>query len=417
MKTKLRKFLIPLLCGMLIVPIQAQVTIGSDKPPVVGALLDLKQYDPQPDNTTSLKGLGMPRVEITQLNPSDPAKLPISIGNLDGGSWDLDEHIGLTVYNIRENLCFSPEPLYKGMYVWDGSYWQYLGEKISSEMQTYTDTRPQKHGAQTYYYRNFGAAGNWMTENLRYVPLDGSITPMPSTTPAYGDKHYAYPQVSGGSEPNYLNITTWSLKQGVFYSYSAATIGRVRLNLNDGNNDREHIDNPTQGVCPDGWHVPTDYEWSQLEEEMALNPAKYSTVKDPTPWNPRLPGSPPSITDDADYYAATFYRPRLTATTGHSTAMMSPCPVAFGPAVTGKSNLTTRGGFNILLVGSHNLSAVNYGVGYNFWTSSNSERGTDTPSDIPIVAWSRAGGEGVAGMERMIWDTKLLMSVRCKKND
>lgn len=75
---------------MSIVSVNAQVTIGSDETPVQGALLDLKESG----NTT--KGLGLPRVKLTNRAPKTDAELPVSIGTYNI-RWDLTEHIGLVV--------------------------------------------------------------------------------------------------------------------------------------------------------------------------------------------------------------------------------------------------------------------------------------------------------------------------------
>lgn len=53
-----------LLCTM--VSVFAQVTIGSDRPPASGALLDLKQTDNATGGVTSTKGFILPRVELKE---------------------------------------------------------------------------------------------------------------------------------------------------------------------------------------------------------------------------------------------------------------------------------------------------------------------------------------------------------------
>lgn len=108
------------LAGML----TAQVTIGTDKEPVTGALLQLKN-DETVGVANAKGGLGMPRVYLTTLNPAI-GKLAESIGNTSGSTpWDEDSHIGLAVYNVNNKLCVT-EPIAKGLYTWDGSRWQSL---------------------------------------------------------------------------------------------------------------------------------------------------------------------------------------------------------------------------------------------------------------------------------------------------
>ena len=60
-------------------------------------------------------------------------------------------------------------------------------------------------------------------------------------------------------------ITSYSihytkLYDGALYTYAAATNGD-----NSGNN--------VQGVCPTGWHLPSDEEWKTLEMELGMSQA------------------------------------------------------------------------------------------------------------------------------------------------
>jgi hypothetical protein len=102
----------------------AQVTIGAGLEPAKGALLDLKDHNPVgSDKTTATKGLLLPRVNLTNLKPAGPDELPLSIGNTSGESWNLEDHIGLVVYNV--NRCVNGIPV--GSYVWTGVEWEFIG--------------------------------------------------------------------------------------------------------------------------------------------------------------------------------------------------------------------------------------------------------------------------------------------------
>lgn len=52
-----------------------------------------------------------------------------------------EEHIGLMVYNVKEDLCAAVS-MEKGMHVWDGTTWQSFTNKISY----YEDSRDQLLG-------------------------------------------------------------------------------------------------------------------------------------------------------------------------------------------------------------------------------------------------------------------------------
>ncbi|MBD8389369.1 hypothetical protein [Dysgonomonas sp. BGC7] len=105
MKTKLFSFL---LLGLLSVHLQAQVTIGSNKPPHNDALLDLKENS----GNTSSKGLLLPRVSLSStVSPS-----PLSAHTA-----------GMTVYNIATLADVSP-----GYYYNDGAKWVKLFAEVNS---------------------------------------------------------------------------------------------------------------------------------------------------------------------------------------------------------------------------------------------------------------------------------------------
>lgn len=111
-----------------------QVTIGSGKPPVTGALLDLKEYDladlDSDNGTTASMGLNLPRVRladwdkllpmfdsIKDVNTYRKAGVNYSKANEDA------RHIGLIVYNLTED---PDKGLTEGLYCWNGRKWVIL---------------------------------------------------------------------------------------------------------------------------------------------------------------------------------------------------------------------------------------------------------------------------------------------------
>lgn len=104
--------LIILSATMLGMQLKAQVTIGSDFDPNKGTLLDIKErnpINPAVDNSTTEKGIGMPRVKLTSMN---------TLIDINGGTGKEIEHTGLMVYNLSTINGFEP-----GIYVWDGAKW------------------------------------------------------------------------------------------------------------------------------------------------------------------------------------------------------------------------------------------------------------------------------------------------------
>lgn len=116
------KFFRVILCLSLLVhlSIQGQVTIGSNKEPISGALLMLDDGHVGMLNENSKKGLGLPRVELQ--NYSSLQMGSVHNEGLEGKELD---HIGLLVYNIADevNRCDDNVPT-SGLYVWDGEQWQ-----------------------------------------------------------------------------------------------------------------------------------------------------------------------------------------------------------------------------------------------------------------------------------------------------
>ena len=84
----------------------------------------------------------------------------------------------------------------------------------------------------------------WMAENLRTTHYaDGTEIPLGDST-VFG---VAYRYLPNGKESN---VSTC----GYLYNYAAA--------VGTGSSTVENT--VKQGVCPDGWHVPNDAEWTQL---------------------------------------------------------------------------------------------------------------------------------------------------------
>jgi uncharacterized protein (TIGR02145 family) len=99
----------------------------------------------------------------------------------------------------------------------------------------------------------------WMAENLRYLP--GVVGPDAgsTTTPYYYVNNYSGAIVSEAKALS--NYTTY----GALYNWPAAMAGGA-----------SSIENPSgvQGVCPEGWHLPSTAEWQELiaaVENMGAN--------------------------------------------------------------------------------------------------------------------------------------------------
>ncbi len=249
--------------------IYAQVTVGSEAPPVSGSLLDLKENSPATDNSTAKKGLLLPRVELTDKT----TLLPMFAGDADyqnntDNKKDIEnqKHIGLTVYNMRIDLC---EEIYPGVQMWSGTEWVPLTTAtFKAETDILTDNRnPSK--PEKYKIGKFENAGWWMIENLRADRWpDGTNTglvfapPVSDQLPGGYDKRFYYPKMDA-------NDLAKNPQHGYAYNFLAAT-----------NLTKEEIANSNlgirQGICPAGWHIPTLDEWVALINVVRNNPCQYA---------------------------------------------------------------------------------------------------------------------------------------------
>ncbi len=98
---------------------------------------------------------------------------------------------------------------------------------------------------------NWVQIGNqiWMAENLRYLPrVVGPATGSQTTQYYYV---YGYNGANVADAKATANYNTY----GVLYNWPAAMAGSASSTANPSG---------VQGVCPTGWHLPSDAEWTEL---------------------------------------------------------------------------------------------------------------------------------------------------------
>jgi uncharacterized protein (TIGR02145 family) len=437
----------------------AQVTIGVGERPNKGALLDLKEHAPGPDKTTSNKGLLLPRVNLTNLKPTNPTganSLPLSIGSLASESWDLEAHIGLVVYNI--NKCAGGDQIPVGSYVWSGTEWQYLGIDDSGTMALGVIKHPAKENPsyvagidpaymaniyEEFYSADFGTAGRWMTTNLTAYKYDDNIkhstdpggtatsgsgtprtldgpnaNPQIGGVPQYNTAYWSYPAPSGDGtdatehtkNPHLGLLYTWDAAtagkggadgQGNIYNTSGVTWGNDEGNYPEGtaSNEQQRI----QGICPKDWHLPSDKEWNELEKHIYEHAEDYSSYTEAE--RQSFPGGAWDSNWDTAYDWRPSYDPSAQA---HGRAMMSPCGLLPYYNPQGRSKTIKQGGFAIQLAGYANGGSANFfgSHGY-FWSAS---------SYSSDAAWCRGVYDGASQVGRYYTTRYNLFSVRCKKD-
>jgi uncharacterized protein (TIGR02145 family) len=233
-----------------------------------------------------------------------------------------------------------------------------------------------------YCTGDFGDAGEWMTMNLRSTTnLMENGAPGTDTS----NKYYWYP----GSNSSVAATTADDIldthpEYGLLYTWAAAS-GRTGSSTDSNGIGTTPGSTHYQGICPDGWHLPSDYEWNQLEKVIAESGANVYSTTGTTAW-------------EAGYSTAvTSYRG------DHAPKMKSRTA-----ATSGTSNGLAANGFDALLLGYiENGSAGGYGSSMSFWSSSsNSSSGT----------WRRYLGSSNPGVYRSSYNKYTMFSVRCRKD-
>lgn len=199
------------------------------------------------------------------------------------------------------------------------------------------ETTAQLHG-ETY---DIVAIGDqcWMAENLNYDDGCGTETWIDNTDVGW----------CGCYQDNSDNCETY----GLLYQWSAAMNGSTT----EGD----------QGICPEGWHLPTDDDWKQLEMELGM------TAPDANASGWRNSGD--------------VGEQLKTSSWGGNNS----------------SGFTALPGGNRIESGDFS----GFAVGANFWTSSSDG----------IETWGRPLGSAQSGVARDLADQAAGYSVRCVKNE
>jgi len=117
--------------------------------------------------------------------------------------------------------------------------------------QTFTDIRDGR----IYQKLKIGTQ-TWMAENLAYLP-----TVSPSSSGSENDKHY-YVYGYQGTTVLAAKITGNFSTYGVLYNWPAAMNGATSSNS---------VPSLVQGICPDGWHLPSHTEWTVLTSYLSTS--------------------------------------------------------------------------------------------------------------------------------------------------
>ena len=215
----------------------------------------------------------------------------------------------------------------------------------------------------------------WMAENLRCTQYDTESERQPSP-PATEVVLAASTRISGlNYGPFYVDvrdsITPYSdnltseqrSKLGFLYTW-AAVVGLATAT--NAQNQTTDFTSSRQGICPNGWHVPTDEEWTVLIDYLGGHEKAGKRMRTSTGWY-----------KNGDYVAGT------------NSSGFSILPAGY--------DLGTRAGTDQL--------PATYGIGFdaNFWSAS-------------ANAWYRGFTCNSAEIKRWPYAKFTYFSVRCLKN-
>ena len=416
-------FLYLMFTHVLVFTLCSQVTIDLGEPPVSGVLLQLKNIENINDGEANdSKGLTLPRVEINDLTKLQSGDADELTGN------ERDNYIGLIVYNTKRTNNPTSK-IGEGLYVWTGDAWQALNdfdgdagtpivvdvkkEVLSKELHNdpvnypigtlgkYTDVRGAngeevneyymarfyatkvKEKVTTTYRDNLGTwteeteeerieDGIWMNENMR-TKFAPNNTPIPHRKESTGNGY----NLARWENPAEGFLDTVPAVEGLLYNWAAATVGDDGLHGRGGETgtnegvcqDEEFaILDAWQGICPDGWHLPSMHDWQLLKDAMVANPSLYSTE--------------PALTEAT--IGKAFKHPSTEHTFNDYTVVGG---ITGGIEHKGTSKEAHEGGFAAYLTVDWTGDPFLYGAEAYYWTSSNSFSCSSSYS-FNIIGWA-----------------------------
>ncbi|HUX97620.1 MAG TPA: FISUMP domain-containing protein [Bacteroidales bacterium] len=125
---------------------------------------------------------------------------------------------------------------------------------VTTDITLVTGSFTDSRDGNSYNWVQIGTQ-KWMAENLAYLPRVSK-----SNESSYFDPHY-YVYDFQYNDVTVAKTTSNYQTYGVLYNWNAAMAG---ANSNDLNTL------VLQGVCPTGWHLPSDSEWKKLEMFLGM---------------------------------------------------------------------------------------------------------------------------------------------------
>jgi uncharacterized protein (TIGR02145 family) len=191
----------------------------------------------------------------------------------------------------------------------------------------------------------------WMAENLRTTKYNDCSTSIPNVT-----DEAAWSELNTGAYSDYNNTPANSTIYGRLYNWYAV----------DNNETTREASNGSKNVCPTGWHVPSDAEWTTLTTFLGGESIAGGKLKE-------------------------------TGTTHW---------IVYNTGATNETGFTALPGGNRGYVGA----SFDIGTNGSWWGS--------TEYSSPCCAWSRNMGRGITNVNSIGYLSKLDgFSVRCLKDN
>lgn len=128
----------------------------------------------------------------------------------------------------------------------------------------------------------------WMITNLEaknFAPLPRtgddnainlSMPADPMVNPVTNSPYWIYP--NGGADGTSSATYDTNPRAGILYNFNAASNGKPYSGVVENTAYNGH--DRRQGICPNGWHLPSDWEFNALENEISAKTSIYSTTPD-----------------------------------------------------------------------------------------------------------------------------------------
>lgn len=253
----------------------------------------------------------------------------------------------------------------------------------------------------------------WMITNLAATEYDTKRTDGTTaisaptfnvTNTSETDPYISYPKTTGNSN-NATDVTVYNNNPriGLLYNWAAATMQRTYSSVDELETDLPEI----QGICPCGWHLPSNKEFTDLVGLTTTSGTKEGVGEIPL------------------HYSTYSKVPDGSSTSVAGRAVKEACEQFDVEGANGQSNPISpdsRAGMNWVLAGFSSPTSMggtfgNFGYFGALWTSSKSTSNTvnsvTTKKAYERHVWYTSGNDQlVAKQEALTYK----MAVRCKKN-